>query len=257
MHYYQFNIGDYASHTRHLSLMENLAYRLLLDLYYLHERPLNDCLTTVARQIGMRDNEAEVEAVLREFFSLTDAGWVNKRADIEIEKYHGKIEQASKAGKASAAKRTFNAGSTDVQPNIKQETRNKKQEPLNNNQVKTLTPSVSREKIAFDGSRFSGLESYLETWTETYPAINVQAEILKAASWLMTNPKNSKSQYARFLNNWLARAQDKAPTARGSPNTKQSKLDGYLANFKDKEIKHERDITGVAYRVDKKGIYEV
>jgi uncharacterized protein YdaU (DUF1376 family) len=254
MHYYQFNIGDYASHTRHLSLMENLAYRLLLDLYYLHERPLNACLTTVARQINMRDHKAEVEAVLSEFFSLTDAGWVNKRADIEIEKYHGKIEQASKAGKASAAKRMSNACSTGVQPNIKQETRNKKQEPLNNNQVKTLTPSVSREKIAFDGSRFSGLESYLDTWIETYPAINVHAEILKAASWLMANPKNSKSQYARFLNNWLARAQDKAPSARGSPDRPKNNSEKFNEAFRnvfgDNNEPTERDITALATRVD-------
>jgi len=130
MHYYQFNIGDYASHTRHLSLMENLAYRLLLDLYYLHERPLNACSTAVARQIGMRENVVEVNAVLEEFFLLTDDGWINKRADIEIVQYRKKLAQAAMAGKASAAKRTFNGRSTDVQPNKKQETRNINQEPV-------------------------------------------------------------------------------------------------------------------------------
>ena len=56
MHYYQFNIGDYASHTRHLDLLEDLAYRRILDLYYLHERPLNGDATLVAKQIGMRDD---------------------------------------------------------------------------------------------------------------------------------------------------------------------------------------------------------
>jgi uncharacterized protein YdaU (DUF1376 family) len=127
MHYYQFNIGDYASHTRHLSLMEDLAYRRLLDLYYLHEQPINDCLTTVARLIGMRDYEEEVDAVLNEFFIAGMIGWENIRADKEIAHYQSKIEQASRAGKASAERR-FNARSTDVQPNIKQETRNIKQE---------------------------------------------------------------------------------------------------------------------------------
>ncbi|NDH69342.1 MAG: DUF1376 domain-containing protein, partial [Gammaproteobacteria bacterium] len=33
MHYYQFHIGDYKSHTHHLSLLEDLAYRRLLDFY--------------------------------------------------------------------------------------------------------------------------------------------------------------------------------------------------------------------------------
>ena len=120
MHYYQFNIGDYASHTRHLSLMEDLAYRRLLDLYYLHEEPISDCLTSVARLIGMKDYENEVSAVLNEFFTPGIVGWENIRANKEIAHYHSKIEQASKAGKASAERR-FNARSTDVQPNINQE----------------------------------------------------------------------------------------------------------------------------------------
>ena len=130
MHYYQFNIGDYASHTRHLDLLEDLAYRRILDLYYLHERPLNGDATFVAKQIGMRDDAAIVRDVLNEFFQKTDEGYVNGRADKEIAHYHSKIEQASRAGKASAERR-LNARSTDEQPNIKQETRNIKQETRN------------------------------------------------------------------------------------------------------------------------------
>jgi uncharacterized protein YdaU (DUF1376 family) len=101
MHYYQFNIGDYASHTRHLTNLEDLAYRRLLDAYYLQERPLNAGVTAVARQINMRDHEAEVKAVLEEFFELTEDGWANRRADQEIAKYQEFIA----AGKRGAAKR--------------------------------------------------------------------------------------------------------------------------------------------------------
>lgn len=128
MHFYSFNIGDYASHTRHLSHMEDLAYRRLLDLYYLHEQPLNECSTTVARLINMRDFEKEVQLVLEEFFTLEDGrGWVNLRADAEVQKYHGRLEAASRAGKASAQQR-LNTSSTTVRPNKKQEPINKKQE---------------------------------------------------------------------------------------------------------------------------------
>jgi uncharacterized protein YdaU (DUF1376 family) len=115
MHYYQFNIGDYVSHTRHLSPIEDIAYRRLLDAYYLSERPLNSGITSIARQIGLRDYEQEVKIVLEEFFRLADDGWINTRADKEIAHFHSKIEQASKAGKASAERRS-NARSTDVQP---------------------------------------------------------------------------------------------------------------------------------------------
>jgi uncharacterized protein YdaU (DUF1376 family) len=113
MHYYQFHIGDYASHTRHLSLIEDIAYRRLLDFYYLHEQPIKQ--RDIARQIGMRDHEQDVLTVLNEFFVSTDEGFVSPRADKEIQHYHSKVEQASRAGKASAERRS-NIRSTDVQP---------------------------------------------------------------------------------------------------------------------------------------------
>ena len=131
MHYFQFNIGDYASHTQRLSLLEDLAYRRLLDEYYLHERPLNSGLTSVARQIGMRDYEDEVQFVLESFFQLTEDGWINKRADQEIAHYKGKIEQASKAGKASAERRS-NGRSTDVQLTNNQQPITNKHKPIKN-----------------------------------------------------------------------------------------------------------------------------
>ena len=136
MHFYSFNIGDYISHTKHLSNMEDLAYRRLLDLYYLHERTLNEDVSIVARKINMRDNVPEVETVLEEFFVLeTGKGWTNPRADEEIEKYQSKVQSAIRAGKASALARS-NARSTTVQPNNKQETLNNKQETYNNKTLK-------------------------------------------------------------------------------------------------------------------------
>jgi len=136
LHYYQFNIGDYASHTRNLSLLEDLAYRKLLDEYYLHEHPLNGSITDVARQIGMKEHQDEVGFVLKSFFTDTDDGWVNKRADRQIAQYASKLDQASRAGKASAERRR-NGGSTDVQL-----TNNHK--PITNNQE--LLTSTSKTK---------------------------------------------------------------------------------------------------------------
>lgn len=127
MHYYTFNIGDYASHTKGLELLEDLAYRRILDEYYLGDGPLKGSHELVARQIGMRGHEDAVLFVLQQFFDQTDSGWVNSRAEREIEAYRSKREKASNAGKASAERR-FNGRSTDVQP-----TNNHK--PITNNQV--------------------------------------------------------------------------------------------------------------------------
>ncbi len=135
MYYYSFNIGDYASHTSRLSPIEDLAYRRLLDLYYLTERPFNGCSTDVAREVGLTEYQSEVDYVLNKFFPVTDGEWCNSRADKEIAKYHSKKKGQIKAGKASgkarqrkASEQTLNGRSTDVEP-----TNN--QEPITNNQV--------------------------------------------------------------------------------------------------------------------------
>lgn len=112
MNYYQFHIGDYASHTRNLSLMEDLAYRRLLDEYYLHERPLPLDAAIVARQIGMRDHAAEVGFVLESFFQQAEEGWVNTRADREILKY----QEYAAAGKRGAEKRWGKGGHSHPNP---------------------------------------------------------------------------------------------------------------------------------------------
>jgi uncharacterized protein YdaU (DUF1376 family) len=122
MNYYSFHIGDYISHTSHLSDAEDLAYRRMIDYYYQSEQPFNDS-STLARRI--RTNVETVDIILKEFFVLEDDGcWHNKRVDEEITKYHEKQNQASRAGKASAEAR-FNIRSTSVQPTKNQEPRTK------------------------------------------------------------------------------------------------------------------------------------
>ena len=115
MHHYPFHIGDYVAHTRHLSPLEDLAYRRLLDAYYLREGPLPHDVATCARLIGLRDHEAEVGAVLVEFFEDAVEGWRSGRADEEIAAYRAKQEQASRAGRASAERRQ-SARSTNAEP---------------------------------------------------------------------------------------------------------------------------------------------
>ena len=100
MHYYQFNIGDYHSHTLHLSEIEDLTYRRLLDWYYLHESPIPNDLNEVARQIRMRSHSDCITTVLLEYFERTPDGWVHHRADKEIEKVGEKSTKASKSAKA-------------------------------------------------------------------------------------------------------------------------------------------------------------
>jgi uncharacterized protein YdaU (DUF1376 family) len=134
MHYCNWNIADYASHTGHLTPIEDIAYRRMLDLYYLHEKPLPRNARSVAVAIRMAENEDAVRAVLSEFFVRSASGYTNKRADHEIARYREKIQQASNAGRASVQRR-LNGRSTDVQRSnavVVEPTNPKNQEPGTN-----------------------------------------------------------------------------------------------------------------------------
>lgn len=100
MNFYPFHIGDFKSHTDHLSQTEELAYRRMLDRYYLHEKPLPNDIEFISKRIKIQDLDA-IESVLTEFFTLTDNNWHNSRADNEIEKFQKKSLKA----KESAEKR--------------------------------------------------------------------------------------------------------------------------------------------------------
>ena len=45
---------------------------------------------------------------------------------------------------------------------------------------------------------------------EKFPALDIDSEFKAMEAWLLANPKNRKSNYERFIVNWLLRSQDKA-----------------------------------------------
>ncbi len=120
MHYYQFNIGDYQSHTAHLSDIEDLAYRRLLDLSYLHEKPIPDDIDQIARLIRMRSHSDCIAIVLREFFVRTEEGWINERVLKEIALVN---EKSSKARDSAMARWKANAVRTHSEGNATHDTR--------------------------------------------------------------------------------------------------------------------------------------
>ena len=101
MHYYQFNIGDYQTHTNHLTELEDLAYRRMIDWCYLHEKPLANDVDEIARLIRMRTHCDCIANVLREFFYLTNDGYMSERVSYELEQIYSKSDKA----RSSANKR--------------------------------------------------------------------------------------------------------------------------------------------------------
>lgn len=93
MNYYPFHIGDFAAHTSHLSWEEDIAYRRMLDWYYLNEKALPIDVAKVARLIRMPKSLPAIKVVLDEFFEQSEDGWHNKRADEELTAMLAKQEQ--------------------------------------------------------------------------------------------------------------------------------------------------------------------
>lgn len=160
MNYYPFHIGDYIAHTAHLDPIEDCAYRRLLDAYYLNEGPLHADISACARQIRMKAHLTEVEQVLREFFVLTDAGWLHARCDLEIAAFKTKAEAARTNGlrggrpKKQQAKTQNNpevsAGFQEQNPTEPSEKLTKNQEPITNNQCTPNPPAGDSPDVPDD-----------------------------------------------------------------------------------------------------------
>jgi len=140
MHYYQFNIKDYKAHTDHLSLMEDLAFRRMLDWVYLHEKPLPINPTEIAKRILMPTHSESIEFVLSEFFDLIEDGYVNRTATDNIDSFKAKSEKATKSANMRWNKK---ADANDMRTHSESNANNK---PLTTNN-KQLTINQLKEKI--------------------------------------------------------------------------------------------------------------
>ena len=196
MNYYSFHVGDFAAHTSHLYPMEELAYRRMLDQYYLSESPLPLDAERVARLIGMRDQSAMVAELLSEFFLKSEDGWHNKRADSEIAIYQAKANRA----KAANASR-WSEKKSDV--DLKSE---RNQLPTNNQEPLTKKSYINKKKV-------SNLpdEEWIAALKVQYDWIDFETEFRKIDSWLAVNPQRHKTR--KFLINWLNRVERPVKTS--------------------------------------------
>lgn len=221
MHFYPFHIGDYVLHTRHLTPMQDLVYRRMLDLYYTHERPLHKDADFVARQIGLPDLVEDVDDVLAEFFDLVDGqDHHNPRADREIALYRARVEAASRAGKASAnarstpVQRQLNERSTNVQPTMNHEPVTKNQEPPVQSTVAAAPVVVWDERqpilkgeqavqfAAFwDAYGYRKAKAAAErAWKRIAPSQILCAKIVAAAKAYRASPIEMRKHPATWLN---------------------------------------------------------
>ena len=168
MIWYKFHVGDYIIHTLHLADAEDLAYRRLLDLYYMTEKPIPNDLELVCKKVRL---DAEVvEPVLKEFFKPTSDGWVNQRCDQEINQYTKFVDRMNKISKkgvkirqAKAAQRQADKGSqTD-------DTRLPNGDPNGNHMVdqmvyKTETETETDKNIKTPSTASTAFDEFWSVW---------------------------------------------------------------------------------------------
>ena len=210
MHYFQFNIGDYASHTRHLTQTEDLGYRRLLDHYYLTEKPLELDAKKLARLIGMRDNAGEIEQVLADFFVKTDDGYTQNRVSEEIAKYHSKADAArangKKGGRPQKPKITQpvnSANPAESGSEAKQETLTTKQETLTSSDVVTVS-AKPKPRAKFSQPDLMEVYEYLSTRGIDQATARIESE--KFTDYYSSNGwkvgKNSMKCWKAAARNW-------------------------------------------------------
>ena len=136
MIWYKFHLGDYITHTLHLSDAEDLAYRRLLDLYYMSEKPIPLDTQSVSRKIRL---DLDItESVLGEFFEQTPEGYRNARCDAEIVKYQHQVENNRSLGKRGGRPKKTET-ETESKPNTNP--KKNKNKNINTNTSTASTPS--------------------------------------------------------------------------------------------------------------------
>ena len=213
LHYYQFNIGDYARDTSHLSLVEHGIYRLLLDWCYLNEKPIT---TEKALRVG-RGFPSETQSVLSEFFLGSDEGWEHPRVNAEIDQFHKKAEINRQNGaKGGRPKTQNNPVGSQSQP-----IRNPNQEPITNNQYKEpSSPGKPDDGFAEFWKAYPrkvGKGAALKSWGKIKSKADTLQAILKAIAWQRTAKDWTKDggQFIPHPSTWLneQRWLDEAPAS--------------------------------------------
>ena len=196
MHYYQFNVGDYSSHTQHLTDEEDLAYRRMLDYCYTNEIGLPKDLDEIGRLIRMRTHSDSIANVLKDFFHLKRGTYINNKVQREIEKFHSKSNKAKQSASIRWAKTkdlgNANAMQTQCEGNANHKPLTTNHKPLTKENKRGFTPPTLNEiKIKIIDNKYSKVDA------------DVFFNFYESKNWMVG--KNKMKDYVRALAGWHSR----------------------------------------------------
>lgn len=255
MHKYLRHLGDYAKDTKHLSMLEHGAYNQMLDWCYAAEKPLpidEKALFRLCSAFDKAEQQA-VLSIRDEFFVLTEDGYTQKRVLEEMADYKDKAAKAARAAdKRWQSERNADAMQTHSDGNA--DGMHRARVPITDNH-KPITNFLSApdgagpngdgaapasaaelkpdsgQKKKKGGAARDGIQPLAWTaqvgwqgftqdlWDElalAYPACDIRRQMLAMEQWLKANPaKARKSNWRKFVTNWLAKEQDRGGDLRG------------------------------------------
>lgn len=213
MNYYEIHIGDYIKATAHLSMLEDAAYRRLMDAYYTREAPLpldRKAVHKLARAQS-KDERAAVDYVLDEFFTQADDGWHQSRCDEEIMKYHEKAprvqekrENAKERQQRSRERRAamfdelrshgitapWDAKTSELQTLLSRAQERVSHAPVTRDDTATQSPVTSKPPISFANAQ------------EIAPPVTAKSKSKVFASWLADIRKTGEKPVSAYQPVW-------------------------------------------------------
>jgi uncharacterized protein YdaU (DUF1376 family) len=237
-------IGDILADTSHLDAERFGCYMLWL-MHYWRKGPLSGNLADLVGigKLRCADAPSIAQALLSEFFTLNgDGRWHQKRSDLEIAKWQDKSLKAQEKAKTAAEARWGKDAPSNPPSNAQAmptlcplpspsplpslppltppsapEKKDKKQ--------KTPARSVSDEDLAgtlplVNGSEYRISKQDVKTWIDTFPGVEIKAELKKFKAWLNANPTRRKTERGinRAIFSWLEKEQNSSRTGRNGGN---------------------------------------
>lgn len=78
-------------------MIADLAYRRMIDLYYITEKPLDLDISIIAKKIGMKGKEKIISEIISDFFMKSEDGYRSSKCDSVISDYNKKAARAKDA----------------------------------------------------------------------------------------------------------------------------------------------------------------
>ena len=97
MKWYKFDVDFFLDVTQGLSNDEELAYRRLIDAYYITEKPLPKKMDDLLQLTGV--TEYATQYVLEKFFYESPQGWRDDAIDFAIGKHQRQVQINTELGK--------------------------------------------------------------------------------------------------------------------------------------------------------------